>query len=258
MQRGLGLVTGVHEVLLKNVLITDCPRAYSKIKKASGVTVLREFEGLPGFRVAIADVHLGGGKIRVTLVQAPPFPPAMFEVVNEVVLFGARRILAVTRGFRVKRSVPAQDAVVIGTAAIALDSVSPKIAPERLPLVADEVLSSVMAKALEDVGVKAARGYTLTVDSARLVAGEPVVQDYIKARQVFSVDTVSAPLYALRYVYPSLEPLSIVIPERPWSHAGESFEVDVSTYKKASDKTAELVAKIAEAYMGVVKSLGVP
>ncbi len=217
----VGLVTGLRDVSLKGVpvVMVDSEDAFRELKGDMGV-VTNEFAGMPGVRLARVDTGLPRVQA-VAYVLAPPYPPVVFEVVNELVLFGARRMVVVTVGYRVKRSSPPpQVGAVISTMAIGLDSVSPRLAPEKLPLTASEELVSVVKRSKPGLFM----GYTVTVDSARLVAGDPVVQDYIKARQVVAVDTVSAPIYALSYIYPALEAVTVVVLSKMWSQASEPLE----------------------------------
>lgn len=252
----VGIVTGLRNVNLKatTVFILDSKEAYNEIVRGLGGVVLGEFEGLPGVKVSIVEVN----ERRIAAILAPPFPASIFEVANEVIMFGGRRIIAVTQGYRVKRSTPPpRTSIVVSSAAIGLDSVSPRLAPEKLPLIADEALVNTLAGLDMELNMERAtfRGYTLTVDSARLVAGDQVVQDYIKAKQVVAVDTVTAPLYALRYIYPGLEPLSIVVLRRHWSQASEPWEYEREVMGEPGKVTVENIKKAVHLALKAVEGL---
>ena len=246
----VGLVTGLRDASLKGVpvVILDDEEAFKAVKGSVGV-VTNEFTGLPGVRLARVDTGLPRVPA-VAYVLAPPYPPAVFEIVNELVLFGARRIIMISRGYRVKRSSPPPHVpVVVSTMAIGLDSVSPRLAPEKLPLTASDELVDIARAARAEDAPDLFMGYTVTVDSARLVAGDQFVQDYIKARQVVAVDTVSAPVYALSYIYPALEAVSIVVLSKMWSQASEPLEDwrREDSFKSASELEARLARGLVEA-----------
>ncbi|GAB6147717.1 nucleoside phosphorylase-I family protein [Stetteria hydrogenophila] len=253
----VGVSTGLKDVSLKgaNVFITDSRLAYEGLARSIGGVTVGEFEGLPGVKVHVLDAN---GE-RFVVILAPPFPAPVFEIASEVIMFGGRRIIAITRGYRVKRSTPPPKiGIVVGSVAIGLDSVSPKLAPEKLPLIADEALVNAITSIdaeLSSAGRTTFRGYVLTVDSARLVAGDQAVQEYIKARQVVAVDTVTAPLYALRYIYPGLEPLSIVVLRRHWSQAAEPVESEKESMEENGRLVAERVETAVKLALRAVESL---
>lgn len=253
----VGIVTGLKNVNLKGatVFILDSKEAYEEIVKGIGGVLIGEFEGLPGVKASIIEAN----EHRIAALLVPPFPASVFEVANEIIMFGGRRIIAITQGYRVKRSTPPpRVGIVISSAAIGLDSVSPRLAPEKLPLIADETLVDAMATLDAELSGSRAtfRGYTLTVDSARLVAGDQVVQDYIKARQVVAVDTVTAPLYALRYIYPGLEPLSIVVLRRHWSQASEPLESEKEALGEAGIVAVDRVKTAVRLALKAIEGLG--
>ncbi|MCE4627838.1 MAG: hypothetical protein F7C34_01635, partial [Desulfurococcales archaeon] len=182
-------------------------KAFDNIKK--GIErVTSEREGATGVR-SVVGRQAG---VDIVLVQVPPYPEAVAEVVSELYLFGVRRIISISRAYSIGRRM-SQRPVVIAKAAIPLDSVSREISGEELPLMPSSKMEytfrSIAELRFSDFNW--VYGYTITVPTIYV---RPLIEKIRKIagkRGVVAVDTVTAALYALQYEYTHLETLSLLV-----------------------------------------------
>jgi len=246
---GVGLVTGLHGVSPKSAIILDCEEVYNNVRK-SLEGAIGEYVGYPGFR-AVA----GGHNQNLLVALVPPFPPAIYDAVTELTIFGVRRIIAVVRGYRIKSGIT-EGSVLLASAAIPLDSVSTRLVPKGLPLTASTRLFSDVRESLVKSNYGDFNyyiGYTVTVDSPKLVSSDPRLTDYIKVKPVMAMDTVAAPLYALQFVYPSIEVLVIEVLQRSLREMSTAFEESLEKYEREEAETHRILSMIALAALEMVR-----
>jgi hypothetical protein len=246
---GVGLVTGLHGVSPKTAIILDCEEVYNNIRK-SLEGAFGEYIGYPGFRAAV-----GGPNQNLLVALVPPFPPAIYEAVTELIIFGVRRIVAVVRGYRIKSGIT-EGSILLVSASIPLDSVSTKLVPIGLPLTASTRLfsrarESLVATNYGDFSYYI--GYALTVDSPRLASLDSRISDYMKLKPVMALDTVSAPLYALQFVYPSVEVLVIEVLQRTLKEMSSAFEESLEKYEREEAESHRILSMIALAALEMLK-----
>ncbi len=246
---GVGVVTGLHGVSPKTALILDCEEVYNNIRK-SLEGAFGEYVGYPGFRAAVGG-H--GQSILVSLV--PPFPPAIYDAVTELTIFGVRKIIAVVRGYRVKSGVT-EGSVLLVSAAVPLDSVSTKLVPKGLPLTASPKLFSRARENLVTANYGDFNyyiGYTVTVDSPKLATFDSRIADYMKVRPIMAMDTIAAPLYSLQFVYPSIEVLVVEVLQRSLKEMSTAFEESLEKYEREEAETHRILSMVALAMLEMVK-----
>ncbi len=242
---GLGIVTGLKTVFqLDGAVILDSQRVFDYIKK-SLETPQQEKAGAPGFRSIAGEFR----DKKVALVQVPPYPQAAVEAAIELYLLGARRIIIVTRGYRISRRVP-QNSVLIASAAIPGDSLSGRIARPGIPLLASsQMLSrarSIVEVRFPDIDWRA--GFTVTVDSPRLKYAVSHMDPYVGYKGVVAADSMVAPVYALQYEYTNLEVLALETLYRQYTRVPTTIESSEDAYSRLLERearTASLLVTIA-------------
>ena len=205
---GVGSVTGLYGVTdIGNVIIVDSSEAFDSIKK--GIErITGEKGGLTGFR------SIAGRQANVSfiLVQIPPYPQAVVEAVTELYMFGARRFIAIARGYRLVKKLPPRVALV-ARGAVGLDGISSSIAGRGVPLVVsarmEHFFKNVAEIRFQDFSWVYAN--TVTVPSPRLRYLGDLVRQYVGKRGIVAVDSVVAPLYALQYEFHNLEALAFLV-----------------------------------------------
>ncbi|MCE4621263.1 MAG: hypothetical protein F7B95_02330 [Desulfurococcales archaeon] len=244
--RGVGVATGLHGITAKHALILDSEEAFNNIKRTLE-GALSEFTGYPGFKITAGRTH---GQ-NVLLVLVPPFPAAVYETVSELVMFGVRRIVAVIDGFKSRRGI-AEDSVLIASAAVPRDSISRRISLNELPLTASvnmvlRVKEALVSPSYGDFNYYI--GFTLTVDTPRIAASDSETAEYLKVKQIIGVDTITAPLYAFQFLYPSLEALSVIVLNRNIHDASVAFEETLDKYERVKSRSSRMITMIALALL---------
>ncbi|MEB3816975.1 MAG: hypothetical protein LRS46_03435 [Desulfurococcales archaeon] len=246
LRRGVGLVTGMHDVSIDSAVVVDSLNVYDNIKRTSNGGIV-EYTGSSGFRV------ITGGKIlgRTAVALVPPYPPAVYEAVQELIVYGARRVVAVVRGYSLRRNVP-PDSIVLANAAIAADSVTQYIVPKEMPLLATRSLYTQLSEEIIRKGQGGFAGYyrgkiVLTVDSARAILEHTRerVDRYSHYKDVVALDTVTAPLYALQYIYPSLEVSSLIYIVGDADYALRIIEEDIDLFHTKLHRASRLLSMLA-------------
>ncbi len=247
MLAGVGVVTGLRTVFqLDAALIVDDWRVFDYIKRSIEAPQAEKTLS-PGFRSVAGEFR---GK-KLALVQAPPYPQTVAEAVSELYLLGARRIIVVSKGYRLSRRAAAgQATVMMANAAIPLDSVSRLVVSGGVPLLASGNMLSRARRIIEVrfPDVEWRLGYTVTVDSPRLRYTVAGAEEYSGYKGVVAMDSVTAPLYALQYEYTNLEALSMLTLYRQYSRVPnliESSEDAISRLIEKEVKTEGLLATIA-------------
>jgi hypothetical protein len=254
MRHAVGQTTGVEwSGSIDNAIILDNSEVYDNVKKGME-RIHGEYLGFPGFRV------LSGRQLDMDLliVQIPPYPQSVVEAVLELYLFGIRRIITVSRGYRLGSNVE-PNTVVLAEAAIPMDSVSPRIAKKGLPLISTGELLE-RAKEIIDVrfsDLRSEKGFTITVDSPRLPWVYQDIEDYMGQMSVYSVDTVTAPLYALRYALPKLKALSMIIVQRKFSPQEQAFEANKDRYNDLLEREKKMESLLYIVALEIIHSLEV-
>ena len=233
---GVGSVTGLYGVSdIGNVILVDSSEAFENIKK--GIErITSEKEGLTGFR-SIAGRQ---ADVDFILVQIPPYPQAVVEAVTELYMFGARRFIAIARGYRLVKKLPPRVALV-ARGAVGLDGVSSSIAGTGVPL----VVSSRMEHFFKNVAEVRFQDFswvyanTVTVPSPRLRYLGDMIRQYIGRRGIIAVDSIVAPLYALQYEFHNMESLAFLVLH---DHADAAM---TSTILPGVDSLEEAKSKIA-------------
>lgn len=255
LRRGIGVVTGLRGASLDSAVIVDSADVYESVKRAAGASIT-EFAASPGVRLA-----MGGGILQQpALVQAPPYPPILYEVVQELVVFGARKIVVVARGYGLRKSVP-PGSLLLPQAAVALDSVSKLIVPSGMPLIASRSLYNSLSENVIRRGRAGFAGYyrgktVVTVDSPRafLLHKRGLLEEFTRYKDVVAVDSVTAPLYAFQYLYPSLEVSTLVYVignvDKALSVIEENIEQYQSTLYRLRRMLTLLVLSVIEALTG--------
>jgi len=234
---GLGAVTGLYSTYsFQSAILIDNKIVYDNVKKSLEASS-SEREGYTGVRSVV-----GGYKdLRLALVQIPPYPQAVVEVVSELYLLGARRIILIGRGYRLSRRLP-PDTVLITMGAIPRDAVSQKIAPRGAPLLASQPLYSKVRgiASLRFPDIEWVQGLTVTLDSLRMKWVLPEAEDLVGTRGVFVADSLVAPLYALQYEYGNLEAVALITAFRQYSRVPTPIESPADAYSKLLDKEAKI------------------
>ncbi len=252
LREGIGQATGLQwSGNISDAIILDNSEVYDNVKKGME-RIHGEYLGLPGFRV------LSGRQLDMDLliVQIPPYPQSVVEAVMELYLFGIRRIISVSRGYRLGGDIE-PNAVLLAEAAIPLDSVSEKVAKRGLPLASSR---SLLERAREIIDVRFSEfqpylGFTVTVDSPRLPWIYQEIEDYMGQRDVLGVDTVTAPLYALRYILPRLEALSMIIVQRKIQPQGQAVETDSEGYARLLEREKKMESVLYIVALEIMHSL---
>ncbi len=247
---GVGLVTGLHGVSPRAALIFDCEEVYNNIKK-SLEGAFGEYIGYPGFKATV-----GGKEQSILIATVPPFPSAVYEAVTELTIFGVRTILAVMRAYRIKSGI-AEGSVLLTSASIPLDSVSSRLVPNGVPLIASTKLFNRVKENLVTANYGDFNyyiGYTISVDSPKLATLESEkVQEYTKIKPVVAIDTVASPLYALQFLYPSLEVMIVEVLQRSVREFSTAFEESLEKYEKDEAETHRILSMIALALLEMVR-----
>jgi len=247
---GVGLITGLHGISPKMALIFDCEEVYNNIKKSLGGT-FGEYIGYPGFKATT-----GGKNQNVLIATVPPFPPAIYEVITELTIFGVRTILAVMRGYRIKSGIT-EGSVLLVSASIPLDSVSNKLVPQGVPLVASTKLFNKVKENLVTTNYGDFNyyiGYTISVDSPKLAALDyKRIQEYTKIKPLIAMDTIASPLYALQFLYPSLEVVVVEVLQRSIREFSTAFEESLEKYEKKEAEAHRMLSMIALALLEMIK-----
>jgi len=234
---GLGAVTGLYSTYsFQSAILIDNKIVYDNVKKSLEASS-SEREGYTGVRSVV-----GGYKdLRLALVQIPPYPQAVVEVVSELYLLGARRIILIGRGYRLSRRLP-PDTVLITMGAIPRDAVSQKIAPRGAPLLASQPLYSKVRgiASLRFPDIEWVQGLTVTLDSLRMKWVLPEAEDLVGTRGVFVADSLVAPLYALQYEYGNLEAVALITAFRQYGGVPTPIESPADAYSKLLDKEAKI------------------
>ena len=227
---GIGPLTGIHGAVIgDNAIILDSIEAFNSARRSIERTIA-EYEGAPGFR-SIVGTQLN---LDLTLLLTPPYPQAVVQAVSELYAMGVRRVILLHRGFRVRRGL-GQDAVMIARAAVARDSVSPRIAEEGVPLIASSRLLQAAANILEVrfADFEYVVGMPVSLDHPRTPWAYEEAKRYFGVEGVYGVDSLTAPLYALQYRYPRLEALSLVILHSQYGQMISPLEPSSEVYLKA-------------------------
>jgi len=253
LRRGVGIVTGLRGLSVESAVVVDDRDVYESVVRAAGASI-SEFTSYPGVRVAI-----GGGLLRKpALVLVPPYPAALYEVVQELIVFGVRRIVAISKGYALRRSVPSS-ALLLPQAAVPLDSVSRAAVRPGVPLIVARSLYNMLS---DNVIRKGGTGFSayyrgksvVTVDSPRLAAAHMAedVEAYAKYKDVIAVDTLTAPLYAIQYHYPSLEAASLIYIVGGFEAASRLVEESIDKYQSAQYRLRRTLTLLV---LSVVESL---
>ncbi len=247
---GVGTVTGLRSVFqLDGAVILDSERVFDYIKKSIEVPH-QEKTGAPGFR-AVAGEFRGR---RVAIVQVPPYPQAAVEAASELYLLGARRLVIVTRAYRLSRRL-SQNAVLVASAAISADAITHKIVPPGTPLLAS---ANMLSKTRSIVEVRFPDiewyvGFTVTVDSPRLRYFFEEAEKYANLKGVVAVDSMIAPVYALQYEYTNLEAIALATIVRSYTKATTTIESSEEAAAKTIDRevrSASLLVTVALEVLG--------
>jgi hypothetical protein len=254
LRRGVGLTTGLRGVNVESAILVDSSEVYESVKRAAGAS-LSEFSGVPGVSVAT-----GGGLLqKPVLVKVPPYPSIVYEVVHELVVFGARKIVSVSRGYSLRKSVPSES-LILPSAAVSMDMVSQAIVRRGLPLLVSKTLYNILTERIIRKGGAGFSSYyrgkvVVTVDSPRLAAaylrGE--VESFGRYKDVVAMDTVTAPLYALQYIYPSLETASLVYIIGSIDKALDLVEEDIERYQAHQYKLRRMLTLLV---LSIIETLG--
>ncbi|MEB3860162.1 MAG: hypothetical protein LRS43_03005, partial [Desulfurococcales archaeon] len=116
LREGIGQATGLQwSGNISDAIVLDNSEVYDNVKKGME-RIHGEYLGLPGFRV------LSGRQLDMDLliVQIPPYPQSIVEAVTELYLFGIRRVISVTRGYRLGSNVES-NMVILAEAAVPMD-----------------------------------------------------------------------------------------------------------------------------------------
>jgi len=232
---GIGTITGLYGLNnIKNAVIVDSPKAFDNIKK--GIErVTSEREGITGVR-SIVGRQSG---VDFVLVQIPPYPEAIVDVVSELYMFGVRKIITLGRAYSLEKRMPARP-VLVARAAVPLDNVSNTLAESGLPLIPstriEYIFRSVAELRFSDFNW--VYGYTITVPTFYARTLMERVRRLAGKRGVVAVDTVSAPLYAMHYEYTHLETLSLLV------IAGHIDQVATTSIVRSVDDMSNTVEKI--------------
>ncbi len=232
LRRGIGPITGIHGTSIESVVLVDSVDVFESVKRAVDGG-LQEFYGDSGFRVVTGGRKLG----RLAIAFAPPYPPALYDAVQELVVYGARRIVAITRGFSLRRNIPAAS-LILAQAAMGSDSVSSTLLPRGMPLLASRSLYARLSEEVIRRGQGGFEGYyrgkiVLTVDNVRMLAEHrrEFLDEISRYKDIIAADTVTAPLYALQYIYPSLEASTLIYVEGDLDYASKVVEEDIEHYQ---------------------------
>jgi len=252
--RGIGPLTGIHGTSIESAILIDSIDAFESIRKAvNGGS--QEFHGSTGFRTIVGGKPLG----RSAVVLVPPYPAVVYDVVQELVLYGARRIVAISRGYSLRRNIPPAS-LILAQAAMAGDSVTPLIVPRGVPLLSSRSLYTTLGEEVIRKGQGGFAGYyrgkvVVTVDSIRAVAEREreYLDELSRYRDIVAVDAVTAPLYAMQYVYPSLEASSLIYIEGDVDYALKVVEEDIEQYQSNLHKLGEMISLVI---LGLVELLG--
>ncbi len=230
----MGLATGLHGISsVENAIIVDSLDVFKGIKKGLERIHGGEQEGLPGFR-SIVGTHLG---LHLIITLIPPYPAAIAETLMELFVFGVRRAIVITSGYRLRKNID-ENSILIVQGSVPLDGVSKRIAGEGLPLLASQDLLT-LAKNVIDVrfsNFERYIGFSVTIDSPRLPWAYSDVEEYIGARGVVAVDSIAAPAYALQYMYPRLDVLVLATLNRYFTPSTSPASQTYESYARVLDQ----------------------
>ncbi len=230
---GVGVVTGLYSTQsFTSAIIVDNGRVFDSVKR-SLEEASSEREGFPGFRSIVGSYR----NSRIALVQAPLYPQAIAEAVSELYVMGARRIIVIGRGYRLSRKL-SPDSIIIAIGAIPRDSVSQRIAPRGVPLLASSNLYSRVKNlaTLRFPDLDWSYGLTVTLDSLRLKWMLGDAEEMVGLRGVIAADSFTAPLYALQYEYSNLETVAIITAFRQYNRVTPLIETPVESYNRLVDR----------------------
>ncbi len=234
---GMGAVTGLYSTYsFQSAILIDNKSVYDNVKK-SLEAVSSEREGYSGVRAVVGSY----GDTRLALVYTPSYPQVIAEAVAELYLLGARRVILIGRGYRLSRRVT-PGSVLIALGAVPRDSVSRRIAPSGLPLLAAQALYS-RARSVSMVrfpDLEWIYGLTVTLDSARMKWTLPEAEEFVGTRGVFTLESMVAPLYALQYEYTNLEALAFVTAFRQYSRVPTPLESPAETYTRLLERESKI------------------
>jgi len=234
---GVGVVTGLYSTQsFDSAIVVDNRRVFDSVKK-SLEEASTEREGLPGFRSIVGSYR----NSRIALVQAPPYPQAVAEAASELYVMGARKIVMIGRGYRLSRRL-SPESIVIALGAIPRDSISGRIAPSGVPLLASNSLYNKVRNlaSLRFPDLEWFQGLTVTVDSSRLKWVSKSAEDLVGLRGVLVVESFVAPLYALQYEYSNLEAVAIVTAFRQYSRVAPPIESPADSYSRLIDRESKV------------------
>jgi hypothetical protein len=245
LRRGIGPLTGIHGTSIESAILVDNLEAFESIRKAiNGGS--QEFYGNTGFKIIVGGRPLG----RSAIALVPPYPAAVYDVVQELILYGARKIVAISRGYSLRRNIPPAS-LILAQAAMARDSVTSLIVPQGMPLLASRSLYATLGEEVIRKGQGGFASYyrgkiVVTVDSVRAIA--EYEREYLdkvsRYKDVVAVDTVTAPLYAMQYIYPSLETSSLIYIEGDVDSALKVVEEDIEQYQSNLHKFRRMLSLV--------------
>ncbi len=197
------------------------------------------------------------GDANVLLGLIPPYPQAVAEAAIELYLMGIKNFIAITRGARLGKRGEGEDRVVAAKAAIPLDGVSSRIAPEGTPLLASaELLRAIVTYAeLGGLRGRMVSGITVTLPSIRSQWSYEAAEEYVGMRDVWTVDSVTAPLYALQYPYVKMNALSIVVAEKSLSPHPRPIETDMRSVERHAEREIDLISTVLIASIEAIKTV---
>ncbi len=233
---GVGAVTGLYSTYtFTAAIIVDNKKVFDSVKKSLEGTS-SEREGYPGFRGVIGSYR----NTRIALVQVPPYPQGVAEAVSELYVMGARRVIMIGRGYRLSRRLP-PESIVIALGAVPRDSISQKISPRGVPLLASHNLYSRVRNLanLRFPDLEWSQGLTVTLDSTRLKWALSEAEGLIGLRGVVAVESFVAPLYALQYEYSNLEAVALVTAFRQYDKVSPVIESPAETYVRLVDRESK-------------------
>jgi len=129
-----------------------------------------------------------------------------------------------------------------------------------MPLIASRSLYATLGEEVIRKGQGGFASYyrgkiVFTVDSVRAVAEHE--REYLdkmsRYRDVVAVDTVTAPLYAMQYMYPSLEASSLIYVEGDVDYALKLVEEDIEQYQTHLHKFRRMLSLVV---LGLIEILG--
>ncbi|MEM0340188.1 MAG: hypothetical protein QXN05_01410 [Acidilobaceae archaeon] len=207
----VGIHTGLRGSISTNLLFLVTAREVFESIRRSLDEELGEYKGKPGFTLILgrySDKDL-------LLACVPPYPHALVDALRELYIFGARKVIYVGEGFRLKGDYD----VLVALYALPRDSASRLLAPVGFPLVASLDLAQTLlgSRSFREERLELENKMSLAIGtaiSADSLSSEEVLKKAVaeskKLRGSVAIDCCTSALYALRYVY-AIDALSLIL-----------------------------------------------